>query len=208
MFANVGANDMSAFLGNYRIADLTPHYSPLDAGVLGVAVAHAYGGEFDAVLKEKILTPLGMSSTGFDDAGLVDGHAHGQVAAHWHFGALSGSAGLRSTLGDLLDFLQANLQPQQSTTLRAALLLSRQPRLDAKSQVWARLEHRRRQFRRTNMAAAMAREHHGGVLGLHRIPHGSPAGARDALRYGFRSEPDRSGLAARRRCARRAAAGF
>jgi D-alanyl-D-alanine-carboxypeptidase/D-alanyl-D-alanine-endopeptidase len=133
-FAGVTSGDVSAFLGNYRMRDLTPRYSPLDAGVLGVAVAHAYDGEFDAVLKERILTPLGMSDTGFDDAGLLDGHSHGQVAAHWHFGALAGSAGLRSTLSDLMDFLQANLQPQQSPTLRAALLLVRQPRLDAKSQ--------------------------------------------------------------------------
>lgn len=133
-FAAFSANDLSAFLGNYRLRDLTPRYSPLDAGVLGVAVARAYDGEFDVVLKDKILAPLGMSSTGMDDAGLIDGHAHGQVATHWHFGALAGSAGLRSTLSDLLDFLQANLQPQQSPTLRAALLLSRQPRLDVKSQ--------------------------------------------------------------------------
>ncbi len=133
-FAGITSHDLSAFLGNYRLPDLAPHYSPLDAGVLGVAVARAYDGEFDVVLKDKILAPLGMSNTNFDDVGLIDGHAHDQVAAHWHFGGVAGSAGLRSTPGDLLDFLQANLQPQQSPTLRAALLLSRQPRLDAKSQ--------------------------------------------------------------------------
>jgi len=133
-FAGVTASDVAAFLANFRIRDTAPLYSPLDAGVLGVAVAHAYDGEFTAVLKEKILGPLGMSGSGFDDTGLLDGHSHGQVATHWHFGALAGSAGLRSTLGDLLDFLQANLQPQQSPALRAALLLSRQPQIDAKSQ--------------------------------------------------------------------------
>lgn len=132
-FADFSASDVSAFLGNYRLRDPTPRYSPLDAGVLGVAVAHAYDGTFDAVLKDKILGPLGMTGTGFDDAGLLDGHSHGQVATHWHFGALSAGAGLRSTLGDLMDFLQANLQPQQSS-LRGALLLSRQPQADAKSQ--------------------------------------------------------------------------
>jgi CubicO group peptidase (beta-lactamase class C family) len=127
------ASDLSAFLANYRLTDTTPRYSPLDAGLLGAAVARAEGGEFGAVLLEKILTPLGMSNTGFSDTGLLEGHAHGQVAAHWHFGAVDGSAGLRSTLGDLLDFLQANLQPPTSP-LRAALLLSRQPRADSKAQ--------------------------------------------------------------------------
>ena len=121
-FATITLRDVSALLGNYRLQDPTLRYSPLDAGVLGVAVARAYGSEFDAALKDKILAPLGMSSTNFDDSGLSDGHAHGQAAAHWHFGALAGSAGLRSTLSDQLDFLQANLQPQQSPTLRAALL--------------------------------------------------------------------------------------
>jgi serine-type D-Ala-D-Ala carboxypeptidase/endopeptidase len=132
-YAGFTMHEMSAFLANYRGPDLTPRYSPLDSGLVGVAVAHAEGGEFDAVLLEKILTPLRMPNTGFDDMGLLDGHSHGQIAAHWHFGAISGSAGLRSTLSDLLDFAQANLQPPTSS-LRAALLLSRQPRLDAKSQ--------------------------------------------------------------------------
>ncbi|HEX4480594.1 MAG TPA: serine hydrolase [Rudaea sp.] len=133
-YAVVTMQDISAFLANYRVADSTPHYSPIDAGLLGIAVAHADGGDFDVMLHEKILTPIGMSNTGFDDAGLLDGHSHRVVAAHWHFGALAGSAGLRSDVSDLLDFLQANLQPQRSPSLRAALLLSRQARLDSKSQ--------------------------------------------------------------------------
>jgi CubicO group peptidase (beta-lactamase class C family) len=133
-YAGITLREVSAFVANYRTPDLTPRYSPLDVGLLGVAIARVDGGDFDAVLHEKILTPLGMSDTGFGDTGLLDGHSHGQIAAHWHFGALAGSAGLRSTLSDLLDFLQTNLQPQQSSSLRAALLLSRQPRLDTKSQ--------------------------------------------------------------------------
>ena len=40
-YAAVTAADVSAFLGNYRLRDLAPRYSPLDAGVLGMAVAHA-----------------------------------------------------------------------------------------------------------------------------------------------------------------------
>lgn len=133
-YAGVTMRDISALLANYRVRDFTPHYSPLDAGLLGIAVAHADGGDFDAIVHEKIFTPLGMPNTGFEDNGLLDGHSHGAVATHWHFGALAGSAGLRSDLSDLLEFMQANLQPQQSPSLRAALLLSRQPRLDSKTQ--------------------------------------------------------------------------
>ena len=133
-YADITLRDLSAFIANYRAPDLTPRYSPLDVGLLGVALARSQGSDFNALLLEKILGPLGMSSTGFDDTALLEGHSRGQVAAHWHFGALGGSAGLRSTLGDLLDFLQANLRPQ-SSILRAALLLSRQSRLDTKPQV-------------------------------------------------------------------------
>ena len=133
-YADITLRDLSAFIANYRSPDLTPRYSPLDVGLLGVALARTQGSNFDAALQAKILGPLGMSGTGFDDTGLLDGHSRGQVATHWHFGALAGSAGLRATLGDLLDFLQANLRPQ-SSPLRAALLLARQPRLDAKPQV-------------------------------------------------------------------------
>lgn len=132
-FAGVSMRDVSALLANYHMQDSTPRYSPLDAGLLGIAVAHADGGDFDAMLHEKILTPLGMPNTGFDDTGLLDGHSRGTIASHWHFGALAGSAGLRSDLSDLLEFMQANLQPQASS-LRTALLLSRQPRLDSKIQ--------------------------------------------------------------------------
>src|SRR6185503_20205884 len=56
---------------------------------------------------------------------LLVGHAHADAVPHWHFGALAGAAGLRSSVGDLLALLQQNLRPQDSP-LRAALLLARQ----------------------------------------------------------------------------------
>jgi hypothetical protein len=80
------------------------------------------------LLSDKVLLPLGVKQTGFDDGGaLLDGHARGEAVAHWHFAALAGSAGLRSTVNDVLDLLQTNLRPQDSP-LRAALLLARQAR--------------------------------------------------------------------------------
>jgi CubicO group peptidase (beta-lactamase class C family) len=125
-----------SLLANYKLAPgAAPGYSILDVGLLGDLLGRAYGQRFSVVLVSRILDPLGMSHTGFgDDARLLPGHGHGLGVPHWHFGALAGAAGLRSSLGDLLLFVQANLMPQQSP-LRAALLLSRQPQGDSEQSV-------------------------------------------------------------------------
>lgn len=123
-------------LANYKLPpDASRSYSILDAGLLGDLLGRAYGQRLGVVLVSRILDPLGMTHTGFGDGTrLLPGYAHGQAMPHWHFGALAGAAGLRSSLGDLLRFVQANLMPQQSP-LRAALLLSRQPQGDSEQSV-------------------------------------------------------------------------
>jgi serine-type D-Ala-D-Ala carboxypeptidase/endopeptidase len=135
-YAGYADADLFAFLANYlEPSDANAAvYSPLDTGLLGLVLAQSAGGTLPTVLHDRIFAPLAMTRTGFDDSSLIDGHARGQVAPHWHFGALAGAAGLRSSVGDLLDFLQANLRPP-STTLRPALLLARQPQSDGKPQV-------------------------------------------------------------------------
>jgi CubicO group peptidase (beta-lactamase class C family) len=135
-YANYSNADLRALLGNYRLSngEGLAAYTPLDSGLLGFAVAQMAGGSLPTILHDKILAPLSMTRTGFDDASLLDGHAHGRVATHWHFGALAGAAGLRSSVGDLLDFLQINLRPP-ATTLRAPLLLVRQPQGERKPEV-------------------------------------------------------------------------
>jgi CubicO group peptidase (beta-lactamase class C family) len=89
------------------------------------------GRDYAGALTTRILVPLGMAHTGFDNVvGMLPGHAYGQETAHWHFSALAGAAGLHSTLNDLLAFVRANLQPEGSS-LRGALLLARQPQAAA-----------------------------------------------------------------------------
>ena len=135
-YAGYDQSALLTFLANFKLApNLATGYSVLDAGLLGDMLGRAYGQRFAVVLVSRILDPLGMSSTGVGDgAGLLQGHGHGQPVPHWHFGALAGAAGLRSTLPDLLRFVQENLMPQQSP-LRAALLLSRQPLADSEQSV-------------------------------------------------------------------------
>jgi CubicO group peptidase (beta-lactamase class C family) len=126
-YADYHWRDLSALLANYRGPEsANAAYSTLDAGLLGEMLGRSYGQPYADALHEKVLAPLGMEHTGFDDSlGLLSGHAGESAVAHWHFGVLAGAAGLRSSVGDLLSFLQQNLQPQGSK-LRAALLLARQ----------------------------------------------------------------------------------
>jgi CubicO group peptidase (beta-lactamase class C family) len=124
-------------LANFKLAAdaPAPGYSILDIGMLGDLLGRAYAQRFAVVLVSQVLDPLGMSHTGFGDGvQLLPGFGHGMSGPHWHFGALAGAAGLRSTLADLLRFVKANLVPQQSP-LRAALLLSRQPQGDSEQSV-------------------------------------------------------------------------
>jgi serine-type D-Ala-D-Ala carboxypeptidase/endopeptidase len=134
-YAGYGEAEILAFLGNHHLPRSGNEYaySVTDAGVLGYALGRGYGTEYPKLLQDKVLGPLALKHTGFDDSGLLAGHARGEPVPHWHFGVLSGSAGLRTTLGDLLDFLQVNLRPENST-LRAALLVARQPRTRAQSE--------------------------------------------------------------------------
>jgi len=128
-YAGYSELDLMALLANYRrvATSARPGYSVLEYGLLGQILARAYSGTYATLLQEKVLAPLGMQHTTLaDDGALLSGHALGQPVPHWHFGALDGSAGLRSSLDDLLDFLQVNLRPAESP-LRAALLLARQP---------------------------------------------------------------------------------
>ena len=136
-YADYSNTDLYALLANYRPGQTAvAAYSTLDAGLLGDLLGRGYGQKYTDLLGDKILKPLGMEHTDFEDgAALLIGHdAHGNAVPHWHFGALAGAAGLRSNVGDLLAFLQQNLHPQDSK-LRAALLLARQTQGGGKQEV-------------------------------------------------------------------------
>jgi CubicO group peptidase (beta-lactamase class C family) len=127
-FADYRQADLLRFLahGTGRVSPGT--YSIVNAGLLGLVLARVDSGDAAALLRDKVLTPLGMTHTGFDDdASLLAGHAFGAAAAHWHFDVLAPAAGLRATLDDLVALVRANLRPEASP-LRAALLLARQAR--------------------------------------------------------------------------------
>ncbi|HKE47541.1 MAG TPA: serine hydrolase domain-containing protein [Rhodanobacteraceae bacterium] len=108
-------------VGTYR-------YSDLGVALLGEALARAYRQDYRTLMASQVLVPLGLTGSGFGQVkNLLDGHRNGEPAAAWQQQALAPAAGLRSTLADLSRFAAAELRPDTST-LRAAILLAREPR--------------------------------------------------------------------------------
>jgi CubicO group peptidase (beta-lactamase class C family) len=89
-------------------------YSNLGVGLLGQALSFRAGREYEALVSERVLRPLGMRDTrivlpadmqrrlapGHDDAG--------KVARLWDFTTLAGAGALRSTVNDMLIYVRAN----------------------------------------------------------------------------------------------------
>jgi CubicO group peptidase (beta-lactamase class C family) len=125
----------------------TFRYSNFGFGLLGYALALRAGLTYEELLQSEIAWPLRMNDTVItlspeQRKRLIQGHtAAFEPEGSWEFDALgAGMAGLRSTAGDLLTYLQANLHPEKlaagappgspSATLPAALVLDHNVRAD------------------------------------------------------------------------------
>jgi CubicO group peptidase (beta-lactamase class C family) len=90
-------------------------YSNLGAGMLGLALAHHTGRDYDALIREEICAPLGLADTavaltGEQTARLAQGHnRRGRPTGRWTLAGLAGAGGLHSTGADLLRLLRAQL---------------------------------------------------------------------------------------------------
>lgn len=97
-------------------------YSNAAVGLLGTCLARAAGQPYAALLRDRVLVPLGLTDTLFvvppaDRPRFADGHGPlGGVHEHWLFGpqrgpwdvgALAPAGALRSTARDLVRFLRA-----------------------------------------------------------------------------------------------------
>ena len=105
-------------------------YSNLGFGLLGHALGRAAGSSYAALLKERVLEPLGMSRSGLALPGRtipdqVDGHdGEKRRVPHWHFDdVLAGAGGLVMPAADLARFARAALQ-LESTPLGEAFRLT------------------------------------------------------------------------------------
>ena len=100
-------------------------YSNLGVGLLAHALSLHAGRSYETLVTERILEPLGMTSTRIvlspaDRERLAPGHSsRRRMAPSWPITALAGAGALRSTADDMLKFLAANIQPPDNAVGRA-----------------------------------------------------------------------------------------
>lgn len=115
-------------------------YSNVDAGVLGLALAHRSGMTYGALVESRITGPLRMKSTGLPavqgqagagrDADRMSRMAVGHDAAskpapHWNVPALAGAGSLVSNVDDMLTFLASFGEPSISSAALPTMLATR-----------------------------------------------------------------------------------
>jgi serine-type D-Ala-D-Ala carboxypeptidase/endopeptidase len=117
-YADYTPERLYAFLSGYELTrDIGSQfeYSNLGVGLLGHALSLRAGVDYEAMVKARVLMPLGMSNTGITltpamKARLAVGHGPGlNPVPNWDIAALAGAGALRSSANDMLTFLAANL---------------------------------------------------------------------------------------------------
>jgi D-alanyl-D-alanine-carboxypeptidase/D-alanyl-D-alanine-endopeptidase len=128
-YADYGAAKLYEFLSTYTLSrDIGEkyEYSNLGVGLLGHALARKAGMTYEALLRARVLGPLGMKDTTItlsedQKKRLATGHnAALAPVKNWDLDSLAGAGAIRSTANDMLTFLAANLEPTD-TPLKAAV---------------------------------------------------------------------------------------
>ncbi len=131
-YADYSVPQMYDFLSNYslpREIGSEYEYSNLGAGLLGHALSLKAGKDYEALLTERVLQPLGLSHTRITlspdmNQSLAIGHDEGRMpTANWDMSTLAGAGALRSTVNDMLTFVEANLG-RPASGLSAAMELT------------------------------------------------------------------------------------
>ena len=122
-YADYSVTQLYDFLSHYQLtrdSGALYEYSNLGMGLLGHALCLRAGATYEALVSARILEPLQMHETAITlspalRARLAVGHDNaGQPVANWDLPTLAGAGALRSTLDDMLRFLQANLDPDKA----------------------------------------------------------------------------------------------
>ena len=134
-YADYTVEDLYAFLSSHELdRDIgdTVEYSNVGYGLLGHALVLREGTDFETLIVERILEPLQMPDTAVEltpalRERLATGHdGRLRPAANWDLPVLAGAGALRSTVNDLLTFLEANLGLRESP-LNQAMEFARMP---------------------------------------------------------------------------------
>jgi len=139
-YADYDTTRMYAFLSGYalpRDPGAQYEYSNFGVGLLGTLLARKDGGSWEALVRRRVLEPLGMSTTMVQltpdaRARLALGHADGRPVANWDLDALAGAGALRSSAEDMARFVAAAMGLRR-TPLDSAFRLSEAPQFDAGS---------------------------------------------------------------------------
>jgi CubicO group peptidase (beta-lactamase class C family) len=100
-------------------------YSNLGMGLLGIALSRREGVSYEALVRKHVIDPLGMNDTRVTFTPsmrerLALGHdENGAVVSNWDIPALAGAGALRSTVSDMLRYLQAYVDPTHTTLTQA-----------------------------------------------------------------------------------------
>jgi serine-type D-Ala-D-Ala carboxypeptidase/endopeptidase len=114
-------------------------YTNLGVGLLGMALSRQAGMSYEELVAERVLRPLGMTNTGIRStlamarARAIGHDQQGAPTADWQMSVPFEAAGaLRSTIIDLLKFLDANIGPPKND-LERAMRMAHEPRAAAGS---------------------------------------------------------------------------
>ena len=138
-YADYSVSAMYEFLSGYTLTrdpGAKYEYSNLGVGLLGHALALKAGMSYEKLLRERILEPLGMHDTWIDlpqslKSRMAQGFdAVGTPVASWDLPTLAGAGALKSSAGDMLKFLAANLD-STSSPLGRQLAFARSAKRDA-----------------------------------------------------------------------------
>ncbi len=134
-FTNYRASDLYAFIKHHGLGKPTnPQflYSNLGFTVLGAALTNRARTPYPDLLRREITGPLGMQDTVIslspEQRGrFMQGHdAQRHQTPAWDLDAFASAGGIRSTAGDMLTYLEAQLHPERAP-FRAALVESQVP---------------------------------------------------------------------------------
>jgi CubicO group peptidase (beta-lactamase class C family) len=136
-YADYGEDDALQFLATYELPreiGSQYEYSNFGAGLLGLALSRRAGMSYAALVHERISAPLGLDDTCIELSAeqrsrLARGHVGTAPVKNWDFDALAGAGALRSTARDMLRFLRANLQLDE-TSLAPALQATHRERFE------------------------------------------------------------------------------
>ena len=123
-YADYSIEDMYQFLSNYQLPrepGSTPEYSNLGMGLLGHVLSLIDKKSYQAMIQDRVLTPLEMENT-FIDIPVSERKQLSQgyndqlkPTQHWQLPALQGAGALKSTIKDMAIYLQKSMNNEVLT---------------------------------------------------------------------------------------------